>query len=380
MAHHVAGQPYRYRHGWIPIHPEISKADLSTPDARRSRAVSSAEFQQISALGAAEYEKLRRQGGPTTGLDKNWGSIVNRAYIDAGEPWGGATIDAHTGEFLTGKEDKYAITVRPPGMDSVTIPANANPLEFRTAMNKAKERYSEILQRKDHYLGVFHDADKNTIDIDPVLVTDNKSHVETIGAYTHAVGGAYHFKSGDGFWPPHVDDSLNAEAERLGELKTSGKATDVQNTVLAFDELRISRSFEEGNSARQTPQTVLRQTISDFGEDRSKWPKEVLKAAEPYDPLSQLALSTEGVHRTKNVERVKLVTSTPGKAHRKHETNAGLDWQPVQEGHDEGVIDYGDIWAELKRTQGYRAPYDVVPQRVVPPDDPPTRRKRRKRG
>lgn len=212
MAEHVPGQPNRYRHGWIPIaggHPEISKADLSTPDARRSRAVSSDEFQSIAAHGAAEYEKLKREGGPTTGLDKNWAAISNRAYSETREPWGGATIDAHTGEFLTGNEDKYALTVRPAGSAQISIPANASPAEFRKALDRAKIEYADILQRKDHSLGVFHDNDTGTIDIDPVLVTANKSHVETIGAFTHAVGGAYHFASGDGFWPPYVDPSLN---------------------------------------------------------------------------------------------------------------------------------------------------------------------------
>lgn len=214
MAEHVPGTPYRYRHGWIPRYPEIHKSDLSTPDARRSRAVTSAEFQRIAATGAAQYQKLKRATSPTifsTNAAKR-GEIGNRAFMETRAPWGGATIDAHTGEFLTGKEDKYALTAREPGMKSVTVAPNATAAEFRAAYEKALSRFDKILQRKDHYLGVFHDADKNEIEIDPVLVTGDKSQTETIGAYTRAVGGAYHFKSGNGFWPPHIRDEITKVA------------------------------------------------------------------------------------------------------------------------------------------------------------------------
>lgn len=207
MAEHVPGKPYRYRHGWIPLrYPEIHKTDLSTPDARRSRAVSASEFQHIAAKGAAQYEQLKRKGSPTTGLDKNWNSIVNRAYTESRADWGGSTIDSHTGEFLPQGADKYALTVRDKGMSTVSVPRNASLPQFRKAMNEAKVKYADILKRQDHHLGVFNNVDTNRIEIDPVLVTGNKEHTETIGAYTRAVGGAYHFQSGLGFWPPHVAD------------------------------------------------------------------------------------------------------------------------------------------------------------------------------
>jgi hypothetical protein len=51
------------------------------------------------------------------------------------------------------------------------------------------------------------------IDIDPVTVLDTLQEVETIGAWTHAIGGAYGFASGDGFWPPHVPTGAQMSTE-----------------------------------------------------------------------------------------------------------------------------------------------------------------------
>lgn len=187
-------------------HRLIHKSDLSTADARRSREVSPQEFERIRAKGAVQYAHLQRRSAPTTGLDKNWDSINEDAFAQVSKDWGGATYDAHTGEKLPDKLDAYALTVRPPGMDAVSIPEGSNKADFRKAMRQAKQRYQKILERANHHLGVFHDNDKGTIDIDPVVTVPTIDKVESIGAYTRATGGAYHFKSGNGFWPPHVAD------------------------------------------------------------------------------------------------------------------------------------------------------------------------------
>ena len=46
------------------------------------------------------------------------------------------------------------------------------------------------------------------IDIDPVAIVDSVDQVERVGAYTRAIGGAYRFSDGNGYWPPHVPDSV----------------------------------------------------------------------------------------------------------------------------------------------------------------------------
>lgn len=81
-------------------------------------------------------------------------------------------------------------------------------------MDEAKTRFADILQRQTHFLGVFHDDDNGRIDIDPVLVVPKSSQVETIGAASHAIGGAYNFRDGLGYWPPHVDTSPAATRKR----------------------------------------------------------------------------------------------------------------------------------------------------------------------
>lgn len=191
--------------GHTASYPEISKSDLSTPDARRSRAVSSSEFQSLAAEGHRRYDALRNKPGGTAGLSNHFDSIVDSTYAAAKEPWGGATINPRTGNSLSNlKGGAMAMTVREPGTKRVSIPSTASHDEYKAAVSQAIQEHSASLSRAKHHLGIFHDHDRGTIDIDPVLVTRKPSDVETIGAYTRATGGAYHFESGDGYWPPHV--------------------------------------------------------------------------------------------------------------------------------------------------------------------------------
>lgn len=90
------------------------------------------------------------------------------------------------------------------GVDTVSIPIGASREEFDAAMDTAKQRFGEILQREQHHLGVFRDDDLGRIDFDPVLVVSKRVDVDTIGAATRAIGGAYNFSDGNGYWPPHV--------------------------------------------------------------------------------------------------------------------------------------------------------------------------------
>lgn len=209
---------YDLTHGWAAwdaAHPHrkhsgvklIHKSDLSTPDARRSREVSPDEFKRIAAKGAAQYARLGKNKTPTSGLDKHFTSIIADAHKEVSKSWGGATYDAHTGAKLPADADTYAITARPPGVESTHIPEGSSKREMAKAMRAARAKYGDILAKENHHLGVFHNDDTHSIEIDPV-VTVPKEQVETIGAFTHAVGGAYHFKSGDGFWPPHVADGV----------------------------------------------------------------------------------------------------------------------------------------------------------------------------
>lgn len=177
-----------------------------------SRPVSREEFQRLANAGAAMLAERQHNSAPLTGLDAHWSTVKTLAYAQAQTPWGGVTIDAHTGQLLDGKADAYAITVKPAGMHTVAVPENAGPERFGQAMDLAKQTFRPVLEREGYYLGVFHDNDTGLIDIDPVLVVATLAEVEAIGAYTHAIGGAYHFASGEGFFPPHVAEPVPALA------------------------------------------------------------------------------------------------------------------------------------------------------------------------
>lgn len=169
-----------------------------------SRPVSHDEFQALAAEGHRRLAKLAANSSPHTGLDTHWEALKNEAYSAATQSWGGATIDAHTGKVLPQGTNAFALTVKHPGSETISIPENASRAEFNAAMDRAKSTFSGILQRQGHNLGVFHDDENHRIDFDPVLVTSRHSDVETIGAATRAIGGAYNFKDGNGYWPPHV--------------------------------------------------------------------------------------------------------------------------------------------------------------------------------
>lgn len=189
------------------VHALIHASDLSTPDARRSPEVSPEEFQQHAKRGAAKIAALDAKMSPPKALVGNqWDMIQSRAWHETRKPWGGITVDAHTGEHVSPTADAYALTTRPPGVKSVHVSPSASREDFEKAMKTARKRFAKVLSRPGSHLGVFRDEDTGTIDIDPVLVTPRLNDVHDIGAYTHAVGGAYHFKSGDGYWPPHVAD------------------------------------------------------------------------------------------------------------------------------------------------------------------------------
>lgn len=169
-----------------------------------SKPVSSAEFQRLANIGQDKLDGFAARATPITGLDDNWDSVKASSYEEATKSWGGATIDAHTGQALPQGANKWALTVKDKGFETVSVPEGASKAEFDAAMDQAKRKFRSILEREDHHLGVFHDDDLGRIDIDPVLVVSRLEDVHTIGAATRAIGGAYNFADGNGYWPPHV--------------------------------------------------------------------------------------------------------------------------------------------------------------------------------
>jgi DNA polymerase III gamma/tau subunit len=191
---------------FTPIKKSELPMNLETAQAT-SKEVSPQEFQETAARGQAHLDSLRSQTHNTAKMDKNLGKVSKHAYEATREEWGGATYSASKGKAVNfSNPAKHAVSAKLPGQQSVTVPADASEEHFNNAMSQARSTFSEQLSHPSHYLGVFHDADKGHIEIDPVVAVNGAKKAQEVGAATRATGGAYHFKSGNGVFPPHVAD------------------------------------------------------------------------------------------------------------------------------------------------------------------------------
>jgi hypothetical protein len=170
----------------------------------QSRPVSAQEFFDVADQGRQLLNTFADNSSPITPMAENFDSIVTQAWDEVQQSWGGVTIDPHTGQALEQGADKYAVTAKPAGVATISIPEASTEAQFRKAMDRALKEFGPLLQRANYHLGVFHDDATGRIDIDPVAVVGTQAHAEAIGAYTRNIGGAYHFASGNGYFPPHV--------------------------------------------------------------------------------------------------------------------------------------------------------------------------------
>jgi hypothetical protein len=207
--------------GVVASAPTKARTYITQAEARgNSRPVSHEEFDRLSDQGKGLIDQMRASRAPITGLDQHWDALKRSTYDEARKPWGGATIDAHTGVPLESNADRYALSVKSPDVHSMSVHEDASRPEFEHAMDTARERFRPLLENGQHHLGVFHDDENHRIDMDPVVVVHTPDEVEKIGAHTHAIGGAYHFRTGDGYWPPHVTDEQPKHEGALGEQIT----------------------------------------------------------------------------------------------------------------------------------------------------------------
>lgn len=188
--------------------PKAGPVKEITKDQARgnSRPVSSQEFQSLADKGKSQLDALLADTRPAHAFedDDKWKTVKTKAYHATRKSWGGQTINPATGNPVSPAKG-YSISIRNPGQPTVAVAPDASRLEFNQAMDKAKADFAEQLAGSKTYLGVFKDDDNNVIDIDPVTIVETPEEVDSLGAYTHAVGGAYDFATGDGYFPPHVD-------------------------------------------------------------------------------------------------------------------------------------------------------------------------------
>lgn len=214
----------------VPTHVHVGDgehAKVITEEHARgdSRPVGIDEFTRVATKGKQIMDAHRAAARHPVGLhdDDSWNKIKEHTYNEIHKPWGGSTINAHTGEPLASDADAYAVTVKPPRTDSVMVHERPSRQEWSDAMDTARSRFHDTLRNRDHHLGVFHDDDLGRVDIDPVLVTKHRHEAEAIGAYTHNIGGAYNFSDGNGYWPPHVKQGKTAaQGDRGAPLPFKG--------------------------------------------------------------------------------------------------------------------------------------------------------------
>lgn len=191
---------------------------------RDGREVTPAEYQDLIDTGEEMMDRAAENSSRPVALHDQ--AIIDTMYARSREPYGGGTIDAHTGEMTKSVLDTnpetgakytpeestpgYSVTVRRPTQKTVQVAADASPEEFATAWKDARNRFKDQLKLDGAQLGVFHDVvnGKGVIEIDPVRIVQTEQEVEALSAAHKADGGAYHFQTGHGYFGAHVADHL----------------------------------------------------------------------------------------------------------------------------------------------------------------------------
>ena len=186
---------------------DSTKIPHITKDEARgdSKSVTASEFAKLHADGKKKYDSLLADTRPAKAFDSSthWEAIKSLAFDAAQESWGGQTIDPATGAAVDPK-DGYSLSIKSAGQKQLSVPEDVSEDDFAAMMDRAKNIYADKLKGSQVYLGVFRDDDNHRIDIDPITIVQSKDEVDTLGAYTHAIGGAYEFATGNGHFPPHV--------------------------------------------------------------------------------------------------------------------------------------------------------------------------------
>jgi len=212
--HWTAWQKWAKENG---IRTELGTTDLApAPIAKAeagpgSRPLDAVEYHATVSRGRDLLNSMEADRKPLTGMVSNWDALKTSAWKEAAKPWGNLTIDPRSGEALPADADKYALTVKPPGLKAISLPENVTEPEFQAAMDRALVEFRTVLEQSGHYLAVYHDDTNHRIDIDPVAVVDDQADAEALGAYTRNLGGAYHFGTGQVHHAPHQADDLGSK-------------------------------------------------------------------------------------------------------------------------------------------------------------------------
>lgn len=116
-------------------------------------------------------------------------------YALARESWGGATVCQRDGTLVADGIDAYAVSLT--DGRTMTVPEDSTYAQFVSAYDQARAAFRDC-----PYIGIFHDDVKRVIEFDGVAVLASRAEVDALHAAGHPVaGGAYHFATGEGYWP-----------------------------------------------------------------------------------------------------------------------------------------------------------------------------------
>jgi 2'-5' RNA ligase len=223
-----------------------------TPGEARgdSKKVTTQEFDDLADKGKQKYDSLLADKRQTTAFDDadKWATIRSGAYDAAQKKWGGQTLDPATGRAIE-RSKGFSLEVRAPGEKQLSVSEDADEDTFNAMMDRAKEEYADKLQGSEVYLGVFRDDDNHRIDFDPVTIVGTEEEVDALGAYTHAVGGAYNFSTGNGHFPPHV----------------ASLASDVKESVLMWSTIKVNNQKAVPNPEHDGFRYAFHQILGDVG-------------------------------------------------------------------------------------------------------------------
>ena len=134
------------------------------------------------------------------------------------DPWSGLTVSLRDGaEPKGGIISSIASTVE--------VPVGSSDDVIGAAVDDFVRDHYDLLSRDGYYLGLFHNADKGTIDIDVNVVAYSTEDAEALQLYLGRNGGAYDTATGNGVYAPQLDPfpatGLEGNAVPRGSLKAA---------------------------------------------------------------------------------------------------------------------------------------------------------------
>jgi hypothetical protein len=197
----------QFNRDWTKTHGPRKGSPLDLNLQSRNVIVEPARYDAVRRAGENFLDEGTHNLAPPVHFTENREAVVADLYSRVQEPWGRATYNPRTGEFVVpvkGVEGPYASAV---GQEvSLSVVEARDPALFREAIDRLVETNKDLLGHDDFYIGVFHDDALAKVDLDVSMLTATRD--DTIALQTalgNQTGGAYDFTTGDGVYGVNPD-------------------------------------------------------------------------------------------------------------------------------------------------------------------------------